>query len=124
MEIRTIGRIRRYLKSVRTWRKYGDLTKYHLQGRHKVTVGEATYGIPEICEYDDFASVRIGSYCSIAHGVKILRGGNHDIRRVSSFPFPGRSRWFPAAPEIASNMRHGDVIIEDCRQENKNTNKI
>ncbi|HCE7296181.1 TPA: hypothetical protein NHQ39_006012 [Pseudomonas aeruginosa] len=39
-------------------------------------VGVGTYGIPEVTEFGDKATLRIGAYTSIAAGVKILLGGN------------------------------------------------
>ena len=54
-------------------------------------------GIVEIGEYTNLSNaqiltwnssdiVKIGKFCSIARGVKILGGGNHQIQRVTSYP--------------------------------------
>lgn len=50
-------------------------------------VGDFTYGEPTVYDWDLGATLRIGSYCSIAAGVIILIGGEHDTRTISTFPF-------------------------------------
>ncbi|MGX2982371.1 hypothetical protein [Helicobacter sp. 23-1045] len=41
-----------------------------------VAIGNATYGAINVLDYgNDKAKVRIGSFCSIASGVKFLSGG-------------------------------------------------
>ena len=46
---------------------------------------KGTYGSPVI--YGQKNLVSIGSYCSFAPGVSILSQRDHDINRVSSYPF-------------------------------------
>jgi acetyltransferase-like isoleucine patch superfamily enzyme len=50
-------------------------------------IGVGTYGNPEISVFDDDTRLRIGRYCSIANGVKILLGGEHRIDWVTTYPF-------------------------------------
>lgn len=52
-----------------------------------LSVGKYTYGMPQIYENTNNATLTIGSFCSIALNVKIYLGGNHDINRVSTYPF-------------------------------------
>ncbi|HBO1838374.1 TPA: antibiotic acetyltransferase, partial [Pseudomonas aeruginosa] len=51
-------------------------------------VGVGTYGIPEVTEFGDKATLRIGAYTSIAAGVKILLGGEHHTDWLTTYPFP------------------------------------
>lgn len=44
-----------------------------------VEIGRGTYGAPEIIHWNEGAKLTIGSYCSIASGVKVLLGGNHRV---------------------------------------------
>jgi len=48
--------------------------------------GDYTYGNPEISGRG-FWNLRVGKFCSIAGGVKILLGGPHNYNRFSSYPF-------------------------------------
>lgn len=52
-----------------------------------VEIGEYTT-IPNvrILTWNSSDTVKIGKFCSIASGVKILGGGNHRIQRVTSYP--------------------------------------
>jgi virginiamycin A acetyltransferase len=48
-------------------------------------IGEYTYGEPRI---QDFGSnLRVGKFCSIARGVTILLGGEHNVFWNSTYPF-------------------------------------
>lgn len=72
-------------------------------------VGVGTYGRPEIFYYDAGAALKIGSYCSIAPGVKILLGGEHHVEYVTTYPFSlllNEARDLPGYP-----YNKGDVII-------------
>ena len=43
-------------------------------------IGEHTYGVPQVLEWGEGAKLKIGKYCSIATGVKILLGGQSSYR--------------------------------------------
>ena len=51
--------------------------------------GKFTYGAKNIkvLSWADETKLVIGSYCSIAGEILVFLGGNHDITRMSSFPF-------------------------------------
>jgi len=76
-------------------------------------VGEFTYGVPRIYRWSARDRLVIGSFCSIAAEVEIILGGNHDIRRPTTFPLHQfRDVWpeveaLPAADEVSK----GDVVI-------------
>ncbi|MCF0195245.1 MAG: CatB-related O-acetyltransferase [Bacteroidaceae bacterium] len=100
-------RMTRYRK-LKTWQKYGDLTKYHIS-KENIKVGEHTYGVPEVVEFDAVTKLRIGAFCSIAKGVTILLGGNHG-RSVATFPFykeHGVAEW----NGINEDVCRGDIQI-------------
>lgn len=72
-------------------------------------IGVGTYGWPEIIYYDAGATLKIGNYCSIAPGVKILLGGEHHIEYVTTYPFSlllDEAKNLPGYP-----YSKGDVII-------------
>ena len=41
------------------------------------TVGEGSYGEPDVQSWDRSTRLTIGAYCLIAHGVRIILGGEH-----------------------------------------------
>ena len=58
-------------------------------GGHLLRVGYGTYGAEslKIHSWDNSTRIRIGKYCSIADNVHVFLGGNHDINRITTFPF-------------------------------------
>ena len=88
-----------------------------LAKRGVVSFGSYTYGAPKVYAsrnpvvgLEPGASVRIGSFCSIADGVEILTGGDHRTDWVSTFPlnivFGTAAAWRDGHP-----TSKGDVII-------------
>lgn len=73
-----------------------------------VKVGKYTYGKLNFIWMTNFANVKIGNYCSIAPEVKFLVGGEHDYRRVSTFPFQTL-----VYNEKSKEKIDRDIIIED-----------
>lgn len=73
-------------------------------------IGKETYGNPEVLAWGSTSTLRIGSYCSIGGGVRILLGGNHRTDWVTTFPFP--ARWPEAAAIAGHPSSNGDVLIE------------
>lgn len=73
-------------------------------------VGIATYGVPIVLDWNQGATLAIGSYCSISRNVQIFLGGIHRTNWVSSFPFP---KYFPEANHLIPDfgVTKGDVII-------------
>lgn len=52
-------------------------------------IGKYTYGKPKIFDWENGkGQLEIGSFCSIALGVKIIIGGAHRMDWVCSYPFP------------------------------------
>lgn len=71
-----------------------------------MTVGEHTYGHEGIQVRGEMNNITIGKYCSIARGVVIDGGFNHNAKFVSTFPF--LNRMGIGAQNVVCK---GDVII-------------
>lgn len=52
-----------------------------------MSVGRYTYGMPDIHWSNPNAKLIIGSFCSIAAGVKVYLGGNHRTDWITTYPF-------------------------------------
>lgn len=79
----------------------------------RYTVGVGTYGIPEVMEFGDDSILRVGSYTSIAAGVKILLGGEHRTDWLTTYPFPAMVDQVRDIKDYAPSK--GDVVIgSDC----------
>jgi acetyltransferase-like isoleucine patch superfamily enzyme len=95
--------------------KYVDneiyITKKVLQSPY-YTIGERTYGKPEVFFPDSGSRLVIGNYCSISEGVKIFLGGNHRVEWVSTFPFSEFANIFDNGKLIKGHpSTKGDVVI-------------
>ena len=51
-------------------------------------IGVGTYGLPVVHDWHEGATLRIGSYTSIADDVHVFLGGHHRTDWVSQYPFP------------------------------------
>ncbi|MBS1154240.1 MAG: Acetyltransferase (isoleucine patch superfamily)-like protein [Proteobacteria bacterium] len=83
--------------------------KFRLKYQEKYTFGVGSYGLPVIHDWNEGATLKIGSYCSIATDVQIFLGGHHHSDWISTYPFP-------AMVEEARNISgygfsRGDVIV-------------
>ena len=76
-----------------------------------MSIGEHTYGAPEIQWWGEAARLKIGRYCSIAVGVTIFLGGNHRTDWVSTYPFNAIDRWPDASRIKGHPSTRGDVVI-------------
>lgn len=75
----------------------------------KILIGNSTYGVIDVI--DDSSSsfkLQIGSYCSIASGVKFLLGAEHKLNTISTFPFKHY-----ILGEDKEALSKGDIIIGD-----------
>ncbi|WP_312934265.1 CatB-related O-acetyltransferase [Pseudomonas sp.] len=71
--------------------------------------GVGSYGMPQVHDWQEGATLRIGAYCSIAEGVQIFLGGHHRTEWVSTYPFPAMMK---AAAHIEGYaFSRGDVVI-------------
>lgn len=67
-------------------RVFGKLKTKDLCLMHRDSIGEYSYGFPEIFPFKD-SRISIGNYCSFANGVKIFLGHEHNISWMSTYPF-------------------------------------
>lgn len=68
--------------------------------------GYGSYGTPKVEHGGKQATLKIGRFCSIAGGVTILLGGNHNTQAVTTYPF------YEKIPNIPKhNESKGDVVI-------------
>jgi acetyltransferase-like isoleucine patch superfamily enzyme len=73
----------------------------------KVSVGKKTYGSLNVTDFSSAnTKLIIGSYCSIAPGVRFILGGEHQINSISTYPF--KVECFGYEREAGSK---GDIII-------------
>lgn len=90
------------------------LTSIALKGsieKYKWDIGSHSYGKPKVIEAH-LAGLKIGKFCSIAEGVKIILG-NHNTHTVTTYPFSSLKQFWPGARRDAVSDHHtnGDVII-------------
>ncbi len=74
-----------------------------------VSFGDYTYGTPNILTFDDKTKVEIGKFCSIALGVTILAGGEHQSSWITTYPFNALINEFSYIEGHPKTK--GDVII-------------
>ena len=75
----------------------------------RFSIGRGTYGEPEVLQWGETATLRVGAYCSFAGEVIILLGGNHRLDWVTTYPF---SLFRPSAQHIHGHpATKGDVNI-------------
>lgn len=73
------------------------------------TFGTGSYGLPEVHDWQEGSTLKIGAYCSIAEGVQIFLGGHHRSDWVTTFPFPVM---LDEAAHIKDfNGTRGDVVV-------------
>jgi len=100
--------IRRFIKKpkpVRFFRQKGRFLKKY----PNYNIGEGTYGIPDVRDWNEGSTLEIGSYCSISGNVRIYLGGQHRADWVSQYPFP--AYWPPVNHIENYGGTKGDVLI-------------
>lgn len=89
--IHNLIRIIRISLFKRIWRKrnrHNSTTVERVFPKENVSVGKNTYGpLNIIWMAPKDASLTIGNYCSIGPKVTFLVGGEHNYRRISTWPF-------------------------------------
>lgn len=75
--------------------------------------GDGTYGMPEVHDWNEGSTLRVGAYTSIASGVEIFLGGHHRTDWISCYPFPAKVDEASHIPDYGGT--NGDVEIgSDC----------
>lgn len=72
-------------------------------------IGFGSYGTPEVHDFHEGSTLKIGAYTSIAANVVILLGGHHRTDWVTTYPFPAKLS--TAAGIEDYNGTRGDVVI-------------
>lgn len=72
-------------------------------------IGEWTYGTPEVLQWKNSATLRVGRFCSIAKGVQIFLGGEHRTDWLTTYPFP--EFWDVTVARDGYSATKGDVSI-------------
>jgi acetyltransferase-like isoleucine patch superfamily enzyme len=88
--------------------------KVGFAGKSLISVGRFTYDLNHlsILEYGEGASLKIGSFCSIASSVNIFLGGNHRLDWITTFPFGHIFQEELGGEDIKGHpATKGDVII-------------
>ena len=79
-----------------------------------VSVGRESYGILNVNNFDhvpsDIVGLEIGNFCSIADNVNFLLAGEHNLDRISTFPF---MRYMPDRKILSDSSSKGKIIIRD-----------
>jgi len=62
---------------------------HEIKSSHLLKIGHGTYGAENLIirSWDNSTRISIGKYCSIADNVHLFLGGNHDVSKISTFPF-------------------------------------
>ncbi|WP_010487430.1 CatB-related O-acetyltransferase [Pseudomonas sp. S9] len=82
----------------------------HFKRRYpRYEYGTGSYGMPEVKDFREGTTLRIGAYCSIANGVLIVLGGDHRTNWISTYPFPAKLK--EASHIKGYGGSRGDVII-------------
>lgn len=77
-----------------------------------VKVGAETYGVLNVIWMaPQWAKLKIGNYCSIGPQVTFLMGGQHDYKRISTWPF--QSRVYKLPPPPPGQSANYDIMVED-----------
>lgn len=85
------------------------INQEHIPGRQpQVHIGRWTYGHAQIVWFHEPATLKVGSFCSIAEGVKILLGGEHQTDWVTTYPF---SLMWKSQISIKLRRTKGNVVI-------------
>ena len=83
------------------------INRFHSEN---VSVGKKTYGPIEILYDSGSGKLSIGNYCSLANSVKFFLGGEHNYKKISTFPFQTKVYNGIGASHRNESL---DIIVED-----------
>jgi len=79
---------------------------------YNVSKGKYTYGEPDVKFRNSYATLTIGSFCSIGKNVVIYLGGEHRTDYVTTFPFGYRNTdVFKLTRQYNERFTKGNVVI-------------
>lgn len=107
----TINHLKIFIKNYRFRKrnKHNDIKLISNCNIDSITAGICSYGNLNVEHYNPEARLKIGHYVSIADGVVFLLGGEHDYRRITTFPFQTKIYGLNGG----ENQSHYDILIED-----------
>ena len=77
-----------------------------------IEYGKHSYGINHInLHWEEYAKLKIGSFCSIAYNLNVFLGGNHNFNNFTTFPFGGVWPNVFTKNGNSKPITNGDVII-------------
>ncbi|MCG7407036.1 CatB-related O-acetyltransferase [Paenibacillus sp. ACRRX] len=77
------------------------------------SIGDFTYGQPDVLSWGEGASLTIGKFCSIAPRVTIMLGGEHNVDWVTTYPFNpifSQAQAFLGHPKTKGNVIIGNDV--------------
>ncbi len=83
-------------------------------GNSTIEIGRFSYGYEnmEVREWGEGANLTIGSFCSIAHAIRVFLGGNHRIDWASTYPFGHIFKSQLGGQGIVGHpLSSGDIVI-------------
>ena len=96
---------KRYLKN----NKHNYTFPINIFKLYKVSVGNYSYGPINAIDFgNENEKLSIGSFCSIADNVTFILSGEHNYKKISTYPF--KNKLFN---EISDTYCKGPIIIED-----------
>ncbi len=96
---------------MRLFNKRVFFTKDQLSGE-QFSIGEFTYGMPEIRNFDNKTKLSVGKYCSFGAHVSILLGGEHRTDLATTYPFPEIPEpWEETSGITGMTTSKGDISI-------------
>ena len=109
-----IKKIYKYLEKKKNIRKFVINNKHNAVQLcssypvENISIGLQSYGKLNILPYNKLGKIKIGHYCSIADRVEFLMGGEHNYKRISTWPF--QSKIYKQSTLDAPNY---DIVVED-----------
>ena len=73
-----------------------------------IEVGNYTYGILNVHISNNVQKLKIGNFCSIAANVMFILSADHDITKISSYPFKSQL----LSSKEMEGLSKGDIIVE------------
>lgn len=72
-------------------------------------IGRGSYGPLRVTDFGEGTRLKMGAYCSVAEGARVLLGGGHRVDWVTTYPF---SVLEPSLAHISGHpVSRGDVVI-------------
>ena len=88
--------------------KHNDITLLSNYPIDNICVGICSYGKLNIKAYNKKGKIKIGNYCSIADKVEFLIGGEHNYKKISTYPFQSK-----IYKQDSTHCPNYDIVIDD-----------